>query len=183
MMNKKNINTSNNCILDICFAVIFYMFYYIVFALIWLISAAFNLLLELIFPPSVEYPAEKKGRRNYRKSKVLGKRSSTWSKAVKSRDNNTCQHCGSTSNSEAHHKDGYKWCVEGRTTVSNGGTLCETCHKKFHHIFGTKHNTEDQYKIFIGPNHRVQKIQEYQEKIIVQPVKLQRNKCNLIQRG
>ena len=73
-------------------------------------------------------------------------------KAVLKRDDYTCQCCGKTSYQTkmvVHHKDGYNWCIEKRTDPDNGVTLCEECHKKFHHIYGVGNNTKEQYDEFI----------------------------------
>lgn len=69
-------------------------------------------------------------------------------KSVLMRDDCTCQICGVKSNRTkivVHHKDGYSWCVERRTDVSNGVTLCERCHKLFHKLYGNRNNTEKEY--------------------------------------
>lgn len=66
-----------------------------------------------------------------------------WRRSVFERDNYTCQCCkkkGITLN--AHHKDGYHWCVERRLDVDNGITLCDDCHKDFHRVYGVRNNTE-----------------------------------------
>lgn len=70
-----------------------------------------------------------------------------WRKAVYERDNFTCVKCGDNRSGSfnAHHKDGYSWCIERRYDVSNGATLCVTCHRKFHSIYGNKDNTEAQF--------------------------------------
>lgn len=70
-----------------------------------------------------------------------------WRKSVFERDNYTCQLCGDKTggNLNAHHKDGYEWCVKRRTDVSNGVTLCKDCHDCFHIIFGYGANTERQF--------------------------------------
>ena len=78
----------------------------------------------------------------------------TWMKEVYERDNYTCQCCGSHKSGtlNAHHKDGYHWCIERRLDVTNGVTLCEDCHKEFHHIYGYGNNTEEQFEEFINNN-------------------------------
>lgn len=74
-----------------------------------------------------------------------------WRTQVYQKDNYTCQCCGEHSGKlNAHHKDGYNWCVERRTDITNGATLCEDCHKEFHHIYGYGDNTEEQYNEFIN---------------------------------
>lgn len=69
-----------------------------------------------------------------------------WRRKVFEKDAFTCQCCGQIGgNLVAHHKDGYHWCVERRTDVENGVTLCEECHDDFHSKFGYRHNSEKQY--------------------------------------
>lgn len=74
-----------------------------------------------------------------------------WRIAVYERDNYTCQVCGDNKggNLVAHHKDGYNWCKERRTDVSNGVTLCDKCHDEFHSIYGYGNNTEEQFNEFL----------------------------------
>ena len=73
-----------------------------------------------------------------------------WRRDVYKRDDYTCQCCGIRGGRlNAHHLNGYKWCVEQRTDVNNGATLCVDCHKLFHKIYGNKHNTAEQYYDFL----------------------------------
>jgi hypothetical protein len=71
-----------------------------------------------------------------------------WRRSIYMRDNYTCQCCGDNKggNLNAHHLDGWNWCKERRFDVSNGITLCDTCHNKFHNIFGYGENREIQFK-------------------------------------
>ena len=72
-------------------------------------------------------------------------------KKVLARDNYTCQCCGKKQGDiEAHHLDGYNWCIERRTDETNGITLCETCHKNFHLHYGRGDNTKEQFEEWIG---------------------------------
>jgi ribosomal protein S27AE len=70
-----------------------------------------------------------------------------WRRKVFERDKYSCVGCGDSKggNLIAHHKDGYGWCKERRTDVDNGVTLCESCHKEFHSLYGFRNNTESQY--------------------------------------
>lgn len=78
-----------------------------------------------------------------------------WRTSVYERDDYTCQCCGQRGDRlNAHHKDGYNWCIERRLDVTNGVTLCKECHKEFHHIYGGKNNTEQQFEEFINNNKR-----------------------------
>lgn len=76
-----------------------------------------------------------------------------WIVSVYEKDNYTCQCCGQHGGKlNAHHKDGYNWCIERRIDIDNGVTLCEDCHKEFHRIYGKGNNTEQQFIEFINNN-------------------------------
>lgn len=73
-----------------------------------------------------------------------------WKTDIFKRENYTCEKCGRRGVYLcAHHKDGYHWCKEGRTDLSNGACLCRECHDKFHRKYGKRYNTEDQYIAFL----------------------------------
>lgn len=60
-----------------------------------------------------------------------------WRKSVFIRDNYTCRHCGVRGGKlNAHHIKRYRNCVEGRTDIENGITLCEKCHRELHRMEG-----------------------------------------------
>lgn len=67
-------------------------------------------------------------------------------KKVLKRDGYRCKICGSNDNCEVHHLDGYNWCKDKRTDISNGITLCFNCHKSFHNIYGHGNNTKEQFE-------------------------------------
>lgn len=75
---------------------------------------------------------------------------SEWRRLVFERDKYTCQVCRHTKggNLTAHHLNGYHWDKAGRTDVNNGVTLCESCHKKFHRIYGYGDNDFFQFAQF-----------------------------------
>ena len=74
----------------------------------------------------------------------------TWVKEVYKRDSYTCQCCGEKGGKlNAHHLDGYNWCVEKRTDVDNGITLCENCHNDFHGKYGRGNNTKEQFEEYL----------------------------------
>ena len=56
----------------------------------------------------------------------------TWSRRVKSRDENTCVHCGTHYGLNAHHLWHKEWVPESALDVDNGITLCEKCHQLIH---------------------------------------------------
>lgn len=74
-----------------------------------------------------------------------------WRKEVYKRDKFTCQCCGDNKggNLNAHHLNGYNFDKEHRTDINNGITLCKTCHKRFHEIYGYGNNTKEQFMEFI----------------------------------
>jgi 5-methylcytosine-specific restriction endonuclease McrA len=64
-----------------------------------------------------------------------GTRLLQWRKAVKERDNYTCQICGATDKmTVAHHKQPFALFPELRYETSNGITLCYNCHYKLHSL-------------------------------------------------
>lgn len=73
-----------------------------------------------------------------------------WRSDVFKRDNYTCKCCGDKGVVNAHHIDGYNWCVEKRTDVDNGITLCEKCHDDFHGTYGYGDNTRNQLEEYMG---------------------------------
>lgn len=76
----------------------------------------------------------------------------TWRFTVYKRDNYTCQCCGDDKggNLNTRHVESYDNNPDLRIEVSNGITLCETCHKDFHHQYGYGMNTREQFNIFVS---------------------------------
>lgn len=75
---------------------------------------------------------ERKIRRNYPEYRE-------WLKGIYERDNYTCKKCGETGGVlNAHHIKSYAGHRAIRTELSNGITLCETCHRSFHTIYGLR---------------------------------------------
>ena len=74
-----------------------------------------------------------------------------WREEVYKRDKFTCQCCGDNhgGNLNAHHLNGYNFDKEHRTDINNGITLCKTCHKGFHEIYGYGDNTWLQFREFL----------------------------------
>ena len=73
-----------------------------------------------------------------------------WRKAIYRRDNFTCCHCGRLGvELNAHHIDNYANNVELHTAMSNGATICKTCHKDFHHQYGNK-STAKKFEEFLA---------------------------------
>jgi len=77
----------------------------------------------------------------------------TWRLAVFKRDNYTCKKCGIFGKNlriHAHHLYNFKEYKELRCDVGNGVTMCESCHVRFHNIYGRANNTPEQFLEFIS---------------------------------
>jgi hypothetical protein len=64
-----------------------------------------------------------------------------WRRAVYKRDEFSCQKChseGNGTNLRAHHIQSYKLFPALRFEITNGITLCDKCHTKYHHLVGHK---------------------------------------------
>lgn len=74
-----------------------------------------------------------------------------WRKAVYKRDRFTCQFCFDSSggNLEAHHINGFAEFKKQRFWLSNGITLCKSCHSDFHKKYGFKKNTRKQFNSWL----------------------------------
>lgn len=74
-----------------------------------------------------------------------------WRSSVFERDGYACQVCLDTigGNLNAHHINGYHWDEGGRTDINNGITLCDSCHKEFHSIYGYKYVNLFQFSQFL----------------------------------
>lgn len=68
---------------------------------------------------------------------------------VMKRDNYRCVCCNARKELNAHHLDGYNWCIEKRTDINNGVCLCKECHDLFHSIYGYGFNTRKQFYEFL----------------------------------
>jgi len=74
-----------------------------------------------------------------------------WRTAVYKRDDYVCQKCGDRSSGKlnSHHIEGYANNQELRTELSNGVTLCEDCHKDYHHLHGYNDATRAKFEEWI----------------------------------
>lgn len=69
--------------------------------------------------------------KNHQYSKARrGIKSIKWSLAVRNRDGNKCTRCGTMENLHAHHIVPWRVSEELRYEISNGITLCNSCHHK-----------------------------------------------------
>lgn len=66
------------------------------------------------------------------------------------RDNYRCKICNSNKKLNAHHINGWHWYKDGRFEETNLITLCNKCHKNFHHKYGTKNNTKEQLSEYLN---------------------------------
>lgn len=74
-----------------------------------------------------------------------------WRQSVFIRDDYTCQVCSTRGGSlAAHHLNSYADYPDLRVDVSNGVTLCKSCHDEFHRIYGNHHNTRSQFLEYLA---------------------------------
>lgn len=74
-----------------------------------------------------------------------------WSKSIKLRDDYCCQNPNCSSRvgiMHAHHIESYVDNPELRTEITNGTTLCSSCHNEFHSVFGKGGNNRKQLETF-----------------------------------
>ena len=82
--------------------------------------------------------------------------SKVWRKAVYERDYYTCVKCGKHGGDlNAHHIESYADAPDQRFEVSNGATLCPSCHIRFHQRYGFGGNTAQQFREWMEGNTEV----------------------------
>jgi 5-methylcytosine-specific restriction endonuclease McrA len=79
-----------------------------------------------------------------------------WSRKVKFRDKYTCQKClkkfkwNNNKNLHAHHIKDFATNKALRLDISNGISLCQPCHSRFHSLYGSKNINEVQLQEFLS---------------------------------
>ena len=69
-----------------------------------------------------------------------------WTYDILSKSSFTCVMCSQRGGSlHAHHLNGFNSFPEQRFNLDNGVCLCESCHDKFHEVYGKGDNTKDQF--------------------------------------
>lgn len=72
-----------------------------------------------------------------------------WRSIIFDRDDYTCRHCKKSGGKlNAHHLNSWDKHPDDRFEITNGVTLCETCHRNFHKEFGYGSNDESQFEEF-----------------------------------
>ena len=85
-----------------------------------------------------------------REKRIFGKgeehRLSVWRNSVYARDKYACKKCGDAvgHNLNAHHIYSRNSHPKLTYVVKNGITMCNVCHKEFHHLYGYGNNTKKQ---------------------------------------
>lgn len=74
-----------------------------------------------------------------------------WRRGVYARDGFTCVKCGKTNCAlNAHHLDGFDWCIDKRYAVDNGATLCRACHRDYHTAHGQRRAVAVDFRTFLA---------------------------------
>lgn len=74
-----------------------------------------------------------------------------WTYDVLSKSNFTCVKCDQRGGKlHAHHLNGFNLFPEQRFDINNGTCLCESCHGKFHEVYGKGDNTKDQFDEWVN---------------------------------
>lgn len=74
-----------------------------------------------------------------------------WRLSVYERDKFTCQKCHKIGGQlNPHHIRNFSSTPKLRFVTNNGITLCQKCHRKFHHKYGTRNNSKKQIIEFIN---------------------------------
>lgn len=103
-----------------------------------------------LFPPKPSLPKTYREPRPYVQAPIRDDKRAVWSKKVRDRDGYQCKKCASRCGiMHAHHIENYADNPNLRHELSNGITLCEPCHIKFHQIYGKRNNNREQINAFL----------------------------------
>lgn len=72
-----------------------------------------------------------------------------WRQAVYARDGFRCVKCNHHGDLNAHHLDGFDWCIDARYDVDNGASLCVPCHREYHSRYGAKNAKCEDFNDFL----------------------------------
>lgn len=73
-----------------------------------------------------------------------------WTYDILSKSSFTCTKCSQRGGKlHAHHLNGFNLFPDLRFDLDNGVCLCESCHDKFHEVYGKGDNTKDQFNEWI----------------------------------
>ena len=88
--------------------------------------------------------------RNDQERRRKSKKQVKWVADVRKRDNHTCQGCGTCEGAmNAHHLVHFRKHESKRLDISNGITLCNSCHKELHKKFGYNSSNVEEQMTFI----------------------------------
>lgn len=79
------------------------------------------------------------------RNQLYGSSQASFRKRVLKRDNHKCRICMDDKKLVAHHLESYNSNVGERFNDDNGVTLCVSCHKGFHGMYGYGNNTKAQF--------------------------------------
>lgn len=80
------------------------------------------------------------------RNNVLGNKK--WALTIKEQSDFKCDICNSSKELHSHHLESWASNKIIRLDLDNGICLCSKCHRKFHHDYGNKNNTKEQYEEF-----------------------------------
>jgi excisionase family DNA binding protein len=104
--------------------------------------------------------AEKSRGKKYTVRQKMSSQLQKWKKEVIKMNGDYCNICECSTKIQAHHLSSFHCDEENRLNPLNGIPLCKFHHKGFHHEYGRKNNTKDQYDKYKEKTLRLMKIEE-----------------------